>query len=87
LHKSDRLEAEDPSTKKVVPFYNPRTQAWADHFQWLDCSIVGISPARRATIAALNLNHPRRVRIRQAGERFGFFPPAYPLLETGNDNP
>jgi len=29
----------------------------------------------RATLLALNLNHPRRVLIRQAEELFGLFPP------------
>ena len=29
----------------------------------------------RATIAALGLNHPRRIRIRQAEQRFELFPP------------
>jgi hypothetical protein len=31
----------------------------------------------RATIAALDLNHERRIRIRQAEQMFGLFPPDF----------
>ena len=40
--------------------------------------VVGRTPVGRATVAALNLNHPRRVLIREAEEGFDLFPPDTP---------
>lgn len=75
FRKSDRVEAVDPSTGQAVRLYHPRLDRWSDHFDWDDCEIVGLSPIGRATIDALNLNHPRRRQIREAERRFDLFPP------------
>jgi hypothetical protein len=75
LHKSDRSEALDPETDVLAPLFHPRRQIWSQHFQWQGYVLVGKTPVGRATIAAFALNHPRRLRIRQAEERFGLFPP------------
>ena len=37
--------------------------------------LVAISAVGRATLAALDLNHDRRLRIREAEIRFGLLPP------------
>lgn len=76
LGKSDRLEAPDPETRRTVPLFNPRTTSWNDHFRWEGHEIIGLTPTGRATVAALDLNRPRRVLIRQSEELFGLFPPA-----------
>ncbi len=66
----------DPETSEEVPLFNPRADRWADHFAWdEDWRIVGFTPVGRATVTALNLNHPRRVLIREAEEWFNLFPP------------
>ena len=44
-------------------------------FTWAGTHLIGKTPAGRATVAALALNHPRRIRIREAEARFGLFPP------------
>ena len=76
LGKSNRVEALDEQTNLVVPLFNPRTNGWADHFTWDEVwRIVGLTATGRATVAALNLNHPRRVMIREAEEWFDLFPP------------
>jgi hypothetical protein len=75
LHKSDRVVAADPNTGVDVPFFHPRIHAWSAHFTWEDYEIVGLTPTGRATVTALDLNHSRRVRIRQAEQMFGLFPP------------
>lgn len=75
LHKSDRVEAPDPITGARVPLFNPRAQAWNEHFAWNGWYIVGRTPAGRATVEALGLNHPRRLRIREAESLSGIFPP------------
>jgi hypothetical protein len=75
LRKSDRVEATDPEADDTVPLFHPRTQAWDTHFAWDDYQIVGLTAIGRATVVALDLNQPRRLRIRQAEQTFGLFPP------------
>ena len=76
LGKSDRVRVIDPQTEQEVPLFNPRADRRADHFAWdEEWRIVGLTPTGRATVAALNLNSPRRVRIREAEEWFDLFPP------------
>src|SRR5689334_24417504 len=71
LHKADRVEAADPSSGKALPLFNPRTDRWSDHFRWDGFEIAALTPRARATVAALELNHPRRVQIRRAEALFG----------------
>jgi len=75
LRKSDRIEAPDPENAAIVPLFHPRRDIWSEHFRWEDHRLVGQTPGARATIAALDLNHPRRMLIRQAEGLFGWFPP------------
>lgn len=57
--------------------FNPRIDVWSDHFAWSeDRSIVGRTDIGNATIEALNLNHERRLKIREAEEWFDLFPPS-----------
>jgi hypothetical protein len=74
LHKADRLVAVDPVTRASVTLFHPLQQVWSDHFQFGGYEIQGRTPVGRATVAALDLNHPRRQRIRAAEEKFGLFP-------------
>ena len=76
LGKSSRVRARDPETGEDAPLFNPRADRWADHFAWGEGrTVVGLTAAGRATVAALNLNHPRRVRIREAEGLYDLFPP------------
>lgn len=74
LKKSDRVQAQDPKSMKVVSLYDPRQHQWDHHFQWQGYKINGISAIGRATVKALNLNHRRRLLIRKAEKKFGLFP-------------
>src|SRR5688572_491323 len=75
LLKSDRVQATDPGTGDEVPLFDPRAERWGDHFSWDGYYIMPRSAIGRATVAAFDLNQPRRIRIRQAEELFGLFPP------------
>jgi len=75
LHKADRVEARDPESDADAPLFHPRRDVWSEHFLWHDFSLVGRTPSARATIAARDLNHPRRELIRRAEGLFGWFPP------------
>jgi hypothetical protein len=61
-------EGIDPISREAVRLFNPRTQAWSDHFQWskLETAIIeGKTPCRRATIARLQMNHPDMIAVRK----------------------
>lgn len=75
LHKSDRVTIPSPKSSQDVPLFNPRTSLWKQTFDWDDFQIIAKSEIGNATIHALDLNHDRRIRIRQAEKMFGLFPP------------
>jgi hypothetical protein len=58
----------DPRTGNSVPLFNPRTQAWTDHFRWSrkrEFHIEGKTSCGRATVRRLKMNLPRIVTIRR----------------------
>ena len=75
LRKADRLTAMDPDSGAEVPLFHPRKDPWSRHFAWDGERVVGKTPSGRATVALLQLNHPRRIRIRMAEAGFDLFPP------------
>ena len=75
LHKSDRTAALDPQGGINASLFNPRQNVWAEHFSWDGFEIVGLTDIGRSTVAALNMNHERRLHIRSAEVLFGLFPP------------
>ncbi len=70
-------EAIDPETGAWVPLFNPRTQAWADHFTWSEdgTHIIGQTPTGRTTVVALSLNSELQVRARALWVEAGWHPP------------
>jgi hypothetical protein len=81
-HKLTAIEAADPETGALVPLYNPRTQAFSDHFEWTPDyqRLLGKTPTGRATIARLQLNRPYVVNLRRALTISGDHPPAHMKL-------
>jgi HNH endonuclease len=75
LSKSDRVEAVDPESGTLVPLFHPRTDRWSEHFRFDGYYLIGQTAVGRATLLALDLNHPRRRLIREAEELFALFPP------------
>jgi len=75
--KSDRVQARDPLTGKVVRLFNPRRDNWNDHFHWVDSGlrVEGTTPVGRATVSALKLNQAVRVTARRAWVAAGWHPP------------
>jgi hypothetical protein len=70
--KGPNIAGRDPTTGQIIPLFNPRTQAWAEHFRWNGPYLV--APAGRTTIAVLALNRPARVAVRQMLIEEGVFP-------------
>lgn len=65
-YKGPNLTSIDPDTRKVVELFNPRREAWGDHFGVRGGQIVGLTAKGRATVRLLNMNAPRRVELREA---------------------
>lgn len=76
LHKSNRTHAADPQTGEVVLLFHPYRQDWNEHFGWAGFRVVGRTAVGRATADLLGMNAERRLRIREAEQLFGLFPPA-----------
>ena len=80
--KSDRCLVVDPLTSETVPLFHPRDDVWGEHFRWsLDGSrIIGLTPAGRATVEALQMNHPLIVMTRDMWVRAGVHPPTFDVV-------
>jgi hypothetical protein len=77
LHKASKITAVDPATGEEVPLFHPIRQLWSEHFRFEGYQIEGLTAVGRASVETLNLNHSRRVRIREIEEAFGPYPPVY----------
>ena len=62
--KGPNLSTIDPLTAGKVDVFNPRTNAWAEHFAISGGMVVGLTPIGRATVRLLNMNDARRVELR-----------------------
>jgi hypothetical protein len=79
LHKSDKLNATDPSSGDPVPLFHPIRQRWSEHFALdPDGTCRGLTPIGRGTVEALRMNDslPRVARAFQI--RFGLLMPSSP---------
>ncbi|KAF0178122.1 MAG: restriction endonuclease [Limisphaerales bacterium] len=65
LRKGAREETVDPATGKLVRLFHPRRDAWLVHFAWDGLHVTGLTPVGRATIAALRMNRPLALAIRE----------------------
>jgi hypothetical protein len=74
LHKASRITVVDPATGERVRLFHPIKQLWSEHFRFRGCQIEGLTAVGRATVDALNLNHSRRLRIREVEKAFGLHP-------------
>jgi hypothetical protein len=70
--------APDPLSGEIVPLFNPRAQAWGDHFRWSESDPALLEPLTatgRATNALLDLNADRHVQVRRWLVVLGLHPP------------
>jgi HNH endonuclease len=69
---------QDSVSGETVPLFNPRTQAWNEHFAWSSTKateLVGQTACGRATIDRLDMNHPDLVAVRVLLMDLGVFRP------------
>ncbi|MCY2978299.1 MAG: HNH endonuclease signature motif containing protein [Planctomycetota bacterium] len=50
---------------KLTRLFNPRTDAWSDHFAAIGGRIQGLTEIGVATVSLLNMNDPDRVELRR----------------------
>lgn len=76
-HKSNRVTAEDPQEGQRVRLFNPRSDIWEEHFEWIEdgLRIAGRTAIGRATVNALHLNRRPLVTAREGWIAVGWHPP------------
>ena len=76
-HKSGRIAGIDPESGEEVRLFDPRHQAWHEHFAWNPegDQILGLTASGRATVVTLHLNRGPLVRSRRRWVEVGWHPP------------
>jgi hypothetical protein len=73
--KGSNISGYDPLTDKPSLLYNPRNQAWDEHFRLEpDSVIIGLTSVGRTTIDVLNFNEESRVVWRRFLNKLGEYP-------------
>ena len=72
--KGTDLGSIDPETGQLTPFFNPRTQAWADHFRLDGAQLIPLTAEARVTVAILQFNQPDRLTERERLIQSGLYP-------------
>ena len=75
LRKWAKQTATDPESGEEASLFNPRTDTWEEHFRFDGERVVPLTPTGRATVAALSLNRPLILAIRQEEAARGRHPP------------
>ncbi len=65
LHKGPNLTGIDPETGAIEPLFNPRLQAWDEHFEARGSYLFGKTPVGRVTVRVLAMNENARVDLRR----------------------
>lgn len=66
-------------TNTFVRFFNPRTDAWADHFKLLASRIEALTPIGAVTVRILGFNRAERILERKTLQDMGRYPVAAAL--------
>lgn len=75
LRKGARQTGTDPETGLAERLFDPRADAWADHFRWHEEWVIPLTAVGRATLAGLDLNRPLILAIRLEEQLRGRHPP------------
>ena len=68
-YKGPNIAGNDPHTGQLVRLFHPRTDQWADHFEFDGASIFGKTPVGRTTVQVLSMNAEGPLQLRR------FLPP------------
>lgn len=59
---------------QLVRLYNPRTDEWAEHFEWQGTTLFGLTEIGQATVTVLDINGEEQVSLREQLLLEGLFP-------------
>lgn len=77
--KGSDLAAIDPADGQPTLLFNPRAQAWLDHFVLDGAVVVGLTPSGRATVELLRMNDEAVLAYRRQLLRKKRCPPSHAL--------
>jgi hypothetical protein len=83
--KWTRVNSPDPVSGETLSLFNPRTQAWADHFRWSESDLAvlePLTPTGRATLALLDLHGARHIEVRRLLIVLRLHPPTATTTDT-----
>lgn len=63
-YKGPNIAAIDPASGELVALFNPRRQAWGEHFAWSGSQLIAHTSIGRATIHLLQIDRPNAVAVR-----------------------
>ena len=63
-HKGPNLVGIDSRMRRMFRLFNPRSDAWADHFRWKNALIVPKTAIGRVTVEVPQMNHAHQVDLR-----------------------
>lgn len=72
-HKGPNIAGRDPLTSLLTPLFNPRRDAWNEHFEWIGGKLSGRTPVGRVTVDVLNINDSDRIDLRRILMAAGLF--------------
>jgi hypothetical protein len=72
-HKGPNLTTIDPDSRTIIRLFNPRRDAWEEHFEYHGPFLVGLTEIGSATIRLLQINSDDRVELRRELHRNGEF--------------
>jgi hypothetical protein len=78
LHKGPNVAGIDRTTGKLFRLFNPRADAWPEHFQRRGAELRGLTPMGRVTVHMLGMNEPARLATRRAAIAAGLLPQGDP---------
>ena len=64
-YKGPNVGSFDPDTGQLVPFFDPRTDHWEDHFRIENGMIIPATPKARVTVLIFKLNEEKRILERK----------------------
>lgn len=72
--KGSDVSSYDPVSNDLARLFNPRTDAWSEHFEWHGPTLLGKTKIGRATIELLQVNLQERADHRQLLIEGGMLP-------------
>lgn len=66
MHKGPNIAGIDPVSGQLTRLFRPRTDSWAEHFEWDGVWLRGRTQLGRTTVAVLDINHEDALAVRAA---------------------